>query len=160
MKRKGLNLRKHLKSDVTCWICFNMLPSAHWQLALIYSNSGKLTKTLVKSLCLGGIFLCTVGFFSSFLQLINFICFLRLWLFNRRNYKKQHFFTEKEGIARYRELCWTQGLYSCFKICKTDSGVYFKSVYFLFFISYSCMINKSLTDHKIVLLFRLCCNWG
>lgn len=47
MKRKGLNLCKHLKSDVTCWICFNMLPSARRQLALIYSNSGKLTKTLV-----------------------------------------------------------------------------------------------------------------
>lgn len=153
MKDKGLNLRKHLKSNVTCWICFNMLPSACWHLALIYSNSGKLTKTLVlteitecgRNLSLHWWLLFFI-FTTNKLHLLYYDCS------TEETTKKQHFFMvllDKENYTEHR------GRILVLKYAKL---IKVQGCILTFFISYSGIKIKSLITK--LCYFFLCCNWA
>lgn len=134
-----------------------MLPSARWQLALIYSNSGKWRETQVfKSLSLGGTFIFTGGCFSSVLQLIHLICFIRLWLYNWGTYKKTTFHYTGGRYCHLKRIMLNAGiLFLTSKMKKIWSNC--KTVYWLSSF-YSGVKNKGLSDHKIVFLFPFCCN--
>lgn len=120
-----------------------MLPSARWQLALIYSNSGKLTKTLVLTeITEFGRNLSLHCLFSSFLQLKIFICFIRLWLFHWRNYKKNNIslqrrtvLPDKGNYAEHRDYIL---------VLKYVKLIQVQDRILTFFISYSGIKNKSL----------------